>query len=68
MAVFRFAKDSEDKKAFTPIEHRWAKRKPKRKGTGKAMRAKVVDKSNDQVLDKNKYYEGTRESTRPIQE
>jgi hypothetical protein len=47
----RFARDSEDKKSLTPIEHKWAKRKSKRKGTGKAVKAKVVDKDNEQVLE-----------------
>jgi hypothetical protein len=46
----RFARDSEDKKALTSIEHKWTKRKPKRKGTGKAVKAKVVDQSNSEKV------------------
>jgi hypothetical protein len=38
-------------KALTPIEHKWAKRKPKRKGASKVVKAKVVNQSSEQVLE-----------------
>ena len=47
----RFAKDSENKKALTPTEHKWAKRRKPRKGAGKAVKATVIHKRREHTLE-----------------